>query len=144
MPFMQAETLGNRKVSLPQDLPGEKTLAIIAFGKAQQTSVDTWVTGLNLKNSTEPWVELPVINPGSAFGRVFIDGGMRMNVRDEVMRNRIITLYTDRIEFLKSMGLPQNTDRIYVVIVTRQGQVLARVEGDYTEQKAEMLKVAYQ
>jgi len=143
MPTIQAKTLADRTVTLPQDLPGEKTLAIIAFGKDQQPNIDTWVQGLNLKNSTEAWVELPVINPGITFVRNFIDGGMRMNVRDEVMRNRIITLYTDRVLFLKSMGLPQKTESIFVVIVTRQGKVLASVEGDYSEEKAAVLNVAF-
>ena len=66
-----------------------------------------------------------------------------MNVRDEVMRNRIITLYTDRILFLKSMGLPHKTESIFVVIVTRQGKVLASVEGDYSDEKAALLNVAF-
>ena len=66
-----------------------------------------------------------------------------MNVRDEVMRNRIITLYTDRFLFLKSMGLPQKTESIFVAIVTQQGKVLASVEGDYSEEKAALLNVAF-
>lgn len=143
MPVIQAETLSERKVVLPQDLPGEKTLALIAFGRDQQPSIDTWVQALQLTTSNEPWVELPVIEMSNSWVRSFIDSGMRRGVRDEVMRDRIITLYTDRGPFLKSMGLPQITKTIYVVIVSRSGEVLASVEGDYSEAKAAVLAKAY-
>lgn len=144
MPVIQAETLGKRKVVLPQDLPGEKTLAFIAFGRDQQPSIDTWIQALQLATSNEPWVELPVIEMSNSWIRSFIDTGMRRGVRDEVMRDRIITLYTDRSPFLQSMGLPQRTKTIYVVIVSRSGEVLASVEGDYSESKAAVLAKAYE
>jgi hypothetical protein len=143
MPVIQTETLGERKLTLPQDLPGEKTLAVIAFERGQQANINTWVNGLNLKTTTDPWVELPVIEPRSSWSRAFIDGGMRMGIRDEAMRNRVITLYIERAPFLKAMGLPESTKSIYVVIVTRSGQVLASVEGDYTPEKAAVLAKAF-
>ncbi len=143
MPLIQAETLTERKVTLPQDLPGEKTLAFIAFERNQQANVDTWKKGLNLQTSTEPWVELPVIGPRGSWSRSFIDGAMRMGVSDEATRNRIITLYIERAPFLKAMGLPDSTKSIYAVIVTRGGQVLASVEGDYTPEKAAILAKAF-
>jgi hypothetical protein len=143
MPIIQAETLSERKVTLPQDLPGEKTLALIAFERGQQTNINTWVDGLSLKTTTEPWVEQPVIEPRSSWSRAFIDGGMRMGIRDEAMRNRVITLYTERAAFLKLMGLPDSTRSIYAVVVTRAGQVLAMVEGDYTREKAAVLAKAF-
>ncbi len=68
---------------------------------------------------------------------------MRIGIRDEAMRDRVITLYTERAPFLKAMGLPDSTRSIYVVIVSRAGQVLASVEGDYTSEKAAVLAKAF-
>ncbi len=143
MPVIQAETLSERKVTLPQDLPGEKTLAVIAFESAQQTNINTWVQGLSLNTATEPWVELPVVGPKNRFSRALIDGGMRMGIRDEAMRNRVITLYTDRETFVQAMGFKSSTKTIYVAVINRSGQVLASVEGDYTSEKAAILAKAY-
>lgn len=143
MQVIQAETLSYRKVVLPQDLPGEKTLALIAFARNQKPSIETWVQGLNLRSTKEPWVELPIVDMNNTKKRFFINEGMRRGVSSESMRDKIITLYTDRAPFLKSMGLPFKTSTIYVVIVTRSGQVLASVEGDYTVEKAELLAKAF-
>lgn len=143
MQVIQAETLSYRKVVLPQDLPGEKTLVLIVFARNQKPSIETWVQGLNLRSTKEPWVELPIVDMNNTKKRFFINEGMRRGVSSESMRDKIITLYTDRAPFLKSMGLPFKTSTIYVVIVTRSGQVLASVEGDYTVEKAELLAKAF-
>ncbi len=142
MPIIQAETLSERKVTLPQDLPGEKTLALIAFTREQQTNVNTWIQGMSLNTATEPWVELPVVGPQNSLMRSFTDGGMRMGIRDEAMRNRVITLYTDRAAFVKALGFKNSTRTIYVAVINRAGQVLASVEGDYTSEKAAVLTKA--
>lgn len=142
MPVIQAETLSERKVVLPRDLPGEKTLALIAFARNQKPNIETWLEGLSLRTTKEPWVELPIIEMNSTKMRFFINGGMRRGVKSETMRDKIITLYTERIPLLKSMGLPPKTNTIYVVIVTRSGEVLASVEGDYTKEKATVLEKA--
>ena len=143
MPVIQAETLSERKVTLPQDLPGEKTLALIAFTREQQTNVNTWIQGLSLNTATEPWVELPVVGAQNRLMRAFTDSGMRMGIPDETMRNRVITLYTDRDAFVQAMGFKNSTRTIYAAIINRAGQVLASVEGDYTSEKAAVLAKAY-
>lgn len=143
MPVIQTQTLSERKVTLPQDLPGEKTLALIAFTRDQQTNVNTWIQGLSLNTTTEPWVELPVVGPQGSFMRAITDNGMRLGIRDEVMRNRVITLFTDRETFVQAMGFKNSTRTIYAAVINRAGQVLASVEGDYTSEKAAVLAKAY-
>ena len=144
MPTTQTSTLGERKLTLPSDLPGEKTLALIAFEREQQTQVNTWIKGLSLATSTQPWVELPVVGERGRMMRAFIDAGMRRGIVDEAMRNRVITLYTDRDEFVKAMGFKSGTSTIYAAIINRTGQVLAVVEGDYTAEKAALLAKAFE
>jgi hypothetical protein len=139
MPVIKAQTLNERDVTLPADLPAEKTLVLIAFERNQQGNVNTWVDGLKLTESPHAWIETPVIDPRGSLSRAFIDGGMRLGIRDTVTREKTITLYTERMAFLKAMGLKESTKNIYVAVVNRAGKVLASVEGDYSAEKAALL-----
>jgi hypothetical protein len=135
MLFKQAEPL----LTLPQELPGEKSLVLMAFEREQQKNVDTWINGMKLTDSAIPWIETPVINPQNRLFRAFINGGMRRGITDQKSRERTITLFTDRNALLKAMGLPEITSVIYAVVVDRAGNVLVSVEGDYTVEKANLI-----
>jgi hypothetical protein len=143
MPELKTETLAERELTLPKDLPGEKSLVLMAFEREQQKNVETWIDGMKLAESPLPWIETPVINPQNRLVRAFINGGMRRGITDEKSRERTITLYTDRLSLLRAMGLPQVTTTIYAVVVDRSGNVLAKVEGDYSKEKAEILTNAF-
>lgn len=41
LPAVQAKDLNGRLLTLPKDLPGERTIAIVAFQREQQPNVDT-------------------------------------------------------------------------------------------------------
>jgi hypothetical protein len=142
MPTIKAETLNEREVTLPQDLPGEKTLVLIAFEREQQKNVDTWVSGLNLKSNPFAWIETPVIDPKNPIFRAFINNGMRRGIPDTDIREKTITLYTNRAEFVKSMGMNPSTSTITAAVVDRKGAVLAKAEGDYSAEKAAALLAA--
>ena len=88
MPIIKAETLNEREVTLPQDLPGVKTLVLIAFEREQQKNVDTWVNGLSLKSNPFAWIETPVIDPKNPIFRAFINSGMRRGIRRHARANR--------------------------------------------------------
>ena len=72
MPSIRAQTLNQRELTLPQELPGEVTLVLMAFEREQQVKVDTWIVGLNLKQNPFAWVETPVIEPKNWLVRAFI------------------------------------------------------------------------
>jgi hypothetical protein len=139
MSAVEAETLSEKSLVLPRDLPGEKTLILIAFARKQQSNIDTWINGMNLKEAKFAWIETPVIDPFYGFFSGFIQRGMRKGIPDSADRERTVTIFTSRVEFLKSMGLPESTDNIYAVVVDRSGNVLSKAEGDYTASKAETL-----
>jgi hypothetical protein len=139
MPVIKAQTLNERELTLPQDLPGEKTLVLIAFEREQQKNVNTWIAGMNLGENPFPWVETPVIEPRGSLSRAFIDNGMRIGIRDVGTREKTITLYTDRLAFLKAMGLRGSMETIHAAVVNRAGQVLASAEGDYSKEKEGVL-----
>ncbi len=136
MPEISAETLSERKVTLPKDLQGERTLVLVAFARSQQKSIDTWVIGLNLMKSPISWIEAPVIDKPNALFQSVINGGMRSGIPDPFLRDRTITLYTSRQEFIAAMKFRRGAETIYASVVDRNGKVWATAEGDYSEEKA--------
>jgi hypothetical protein len=142
MPTIEAETLNEKTLQLPRDLPAEKTLVLMAFSQAQQKNVDTWIAGMNLNNANFEWIETPIIDPLYSFFSSFIQNGMRSGIPDLKARARTVTIFTKRAAFLKAMGLPESTDTIYAAVVDRGGNILARVEGDFTSLKAGVLLAA--
>jgi hypothetical protein len=143
MSSVDAESLSEKTLILPRDLPGEKTLILIAFARKQQTNIDTWINGMNLKAAKFAWIETPVIDPFYGLFSGFIQRGMRKGIPDAADRERTVTIFTSRADFLKSLGLPDSTDNIYVVVVDRAGNVLAKAEGDYSASKGDSLLEAF-
>jgi hypothetical protein len=142
MPEISAETLSERKVILPRDLPGERTLVLIAFVGSQQKNIDTWVVGLDLMKSSIEWIEAPVIDKPNALSQSFINGGMRMGIPDPKVRDRTITLYTSRNELIAAMHFKSGQQTIYAAVVDRQGKLWASTEGDYSAERAAPLLAA--
>jgi hypothetical protein len=143
MSTVEAETLSEKALVLPRDLPSEKTVILIAFARKQQINIDTWINGMNLKEAKFAWIETPVIDPFYGLFSGFIQRGMRKGIPDSADRERTVTIFTSRVEFLKSMGLPESTDSIYAVVVDRAGNVLSKAEGNYSAVKAEALLSAF-
>jgi len=135
-PFLSGENLNGKTFNLPQDLPAEKTLVLIAFQREQQVDLDSWSQGLDLLNSQIAWIEVPVISTPYVLGSFIINSGMRRGIPNPKIRERVITLYTDREAFAKSMGIEYNKNEAYVAVIDRSGKNLGFVKGFYDENKA--------
>ena len=135
-PILSGENLNGKTFNLPQDLPADKTLVLIAFEREQQVVLDSWSQGLDLLNSQIPWIEVPVISTPYVLGSFFINSGMRRGILNPKVRERVITLYTDREAFAKSMGIEYNQQEAFVAVVDRSGKNLGIVKGYYDENKA--------
>lgn len=142
-PALTSKDLAGHPVALPEGLPGERTLVLVAFVREQQTDIDGWVAGLNLGAGNIPWLELPVIDNPGAIGRWFIDNGMRRGIENHDTWKHVVTLYTQKAKFKASLGITTEAT-IYAMVVDRHGKVLARVAGPYTAQAAEAIKAALQ
>lgn len=126
----------NGKVwSLPADLPAERTLVIVSYFRSHAPQSRSWIDGLDLASSALPWLQLPVIDDPGAFGRERIDNGMRAGVLDAAKRARIVTIYTDKAAFRRSLGV-ESDELITVAVIDRRGNVLARAAGSYEPTKA--------
>jgi hypothetical protein len=140
-PVISGSNLLRRKVSLPADLQGEINIVFIAFQQWQQAWVDSWVPIARHLEQTIPGVqfyELPVIQKMNLLSQTFINEGMRAGIPNPVTREKTITLYIDKAAFRKALDIPSE-ETIWVLVVDRQGNVLWRTEGVYSQAKEEAL-----
>lgn len=141
LPSFMARTLDRQAIAVPDGLPAERTLALVAFRGAQQAHIEGWVHGLNLKNDPSiAWMRMPVLNdPGSAAGRSAIETKLLRKYPADAERARLVPVFTDRDHFVRSAGL-NGTDQVYALVINRQGEVLARAEGAFDAGKAKNLR----
>lgn len=145
-PALNAMNLERQPVVLPKDFAGERNLVLIAFQRAQQKDVDSWLNQAQRFQSVDPALrcyELPILARLNALTRWFIENGMRSGIPNPQQRQRTILLYVDKTQFRATLGLPDES-RIYALLLDREGNILWRAEGNLNEAKADDLKQALQ
>lgn len=133
-PSLSGKDLNGSAWIAPAGFPGKKTLVLIGFDEPQQVLIDSWIKGMKLETSESSisWVEMPLIENPGMFMRWFIDTGMRGGIRDKATRSRVWTAYTDKKAFLESCGI-KTTETITVLVVERNGTILASETGSFSE-----------
>lgn len=134
-PTVEGSNLEGERFNLPSAFKGELNVVLVAFKREQQSDVDTWMPFLKTLGERRRDLrvyELPTLGRGYRLMRSFIDGGMRRGIPDSAVRAATITLYIDKASFRESLQLPEE-DRIYVLLVDRQGRVFWRAEGRFDE-----------
>lgn len=145
LPAFMLHMLAKRPVTVPDDLPSERTLALITFKRTQKEHADSWIEGLYLKNDPSiRWIRMPVVNdPGTPQSRDEIQGRLLNRYSGDNERANLLPVFVDRNSFVRSAGL-SGIDQGVAVVVNRQGEVLARVEGRFDEAKAQTLRKTLQ
>lgn len=142
-PRVEGRSLDGAEVCLPIGLPTQLTLCLVAFKQRHQACVDQWIAGaeaagvpgspMDLQPDDQAClVEVPVLGTQWRLGRRFIDGGMASSIRIPRVLARTITVYTDVGAFQRSLDIPGSND-VHAMVVTRDGEVLARAAGDPTD-----------
>jgi hypothetical protein len=143
-PSVKASNLEKRDFNLPADFEGDRNLVLVAFEREQQEDVDTWLREMKHFEEADPglhYYELPTIQRPGAFLRWFIDTGMRHGIPDRKARERTIPLYLEKKPFLDSL-LIVDQNKIYALLVDREGRVLWRSDGVFDDTKAAGLSSA--
>ncbi|WP_298933563.1 hypothetical protein [uncultured Ramlibacter sp.] len=140
LPSLTAKRLDSQMVSLPQGLPASRTLALVAFQGGHHGEIDSWIRGLQLRQDASiPWMKIPVLeDPGNEGARSVIENRMLARHTSQADRERLLPIFTDRNAFVRSAGL-SGTDHAGVLVLGRDGRVLARVEGHFDQDKAQAL-----
>ena len=119
----------------------ERILALITFNRGQRKDAESWINGLKLQNHRSiSWVRMPVVNdPGDPAGRAAVEGRLLARYASPQERSNLMPVFVDRNSFVQSAGL-LDTDTAYVLVINRNGDVLARVAGEFDEDKAQTLR----
>ena len=128
LPQLAARDLSGREVALPAGLPGERNVVLIAFRRDQQQLVDSWVPRLEQRAAADPglrFVELPALGLRWQPARSAIDGGMAAAIRDQAVRRRTLTVYTDLRRVTVPLGIDDRST-IWLCLVDRAGRVAWR------------------
>ena len=145
LPTISAKRLDQQPVVLPNELPAERTLALVAYTRNQRTEIESWIHGLRLDQDTNiPWFRMSVLNdPGSEDARSEIERRLLARHPAEADRSRLVPVFTNREAFVRAAGI-SGTEHASVLVLDRDGKVLARAEGQYDEDKAQALRETLQ
>jgi hypothetical protein len=141
LPKLSVKRLDQQRVVLPQELPAPRTLALVAFRSSQREEIRSWVQGLRLdQDDSIAWFKMPVLkDPGSESARNDIEGVLLARHPGEMDRARLVPVFTDRDAFIRATGLPGD-EHAWVLVLDREGKVLARAEGRFDQDKAQALR----
>lgn len=139
-PAVGGRSLLGTEVALPAELPADRTLVVVAFKQWHQARVDRWIARAvaagvppTTRGETAPIpvavVEVPVLSTQWRPVRRFIDGGMTAGIGDPDVLARTVTVYTNVAAFQRSLAIPDSDD-VHALVVTRDGAILARGQGD--------------
>jgi hypothetical protein len=141
LPKLTVKRLDQQRIVLPQELPAQRTLALVAFKSSQRNEVRSWIRGLRLdQDPSIAWFKMPVLDdPGSEQARSDIESILLARHPADTDRSRLVPVFTDRDAFIRAAGLP-SSEHAWVLVLDRDGKVLARAEGAFDQDKAQALR----
>jgi len=142
-PEIRSKDLNGRAVTLPQDIPADRTVVILGWQRNQQGSIDGWVKALTTADAATPWIEVPVIDRSNPLFRMIVNSGMRRGIADHEIWAHVVTLYTDKRVFDQALAVTSE-DKVQALVIDRSGTVHERIVGDYTPEGAIRIREALQ
>ena len=140
-PLLSGINLEGKKFNLPQDFEGEFKLVAIGFEREHQEAINTWIKVADEVIQNNPKInfyEVPLIYELGGFSRAWVNNGMRLGIQDKIARKRTITVYTNRDKFFEIMNM--KGDKIYVLLLDKNGKILWREEGLANQKNIESLQ----
>jgi hypothetical protein len=141
LPTIAAKRLDQQPIMLPGQIPAERSLALVAYTRHQREEIQSWIRGMQLEGDAAiPWFRLSVINdPGSEMARSVVEQKLLERHPHDKDRSRLVPVFTNRDAFARAAGM-SGTEHAAVLVVDRDGHVLARAEGAFDEAKAQALR----
>ncbi|SEC07926.1 hypothetical protein [Terriglobus roseus] len=141
-PQVHSKDLNGHAVTLPRDLPGERTVVILGWQRGQQGSIESWAKAM-APSAGSAWLSVPVIDTSNGFLKMIINSGMRHGIPNHAWWPHVVALYTKKDRFNQQVGVASE-EQVQALVVDRAGNILERVVGDYTEAGADRLRAALQ
>lgn len=123
----------------PPGLPADRVLALVGFDRSHRAEINSWIDGLRLRHDRSiRWVKMPVLDdPGNEAARQAMEG--RLRATHDLPAQRLVPVFTDRHQFIRAAGL-SGGDHASVLVLDRDGQVLARAEGQFDPDRATAIR----
>lgn len=140
-PSVQGKTLNKVSKTVPDDFTTQHLIAIVAFQQWHQRNVDQTIELLEENAFDEQFaiIEIPVIQKATRFRQIRLDALMRAAIPDHRIRNRTITVYLDKKEFMTSLGIETDASIHWFVIHRDSNTILLRGEGVITPNDLERI-----
>jgi hypothetical protein len=138
-PSLRGRDLEFRARRIPEDLPGERRVVIVAFHQRHQRVVDAWIDALDGRGIPGLRLyEIPTIGLRWRWVRNAIDGGMATAIRDLAVRERTITVYTRLRPVVRALGLAGRGD-VLVAALAPDGSILSSAIGEPTPERVDAI-----
>ena len=141
---------------LPGDLPGERTLVVLAYRQRHQRDVDAWIAlavahgvPATHRGAAGPVpravVEVPFLSARWLPARRLIDGGMAQGIADPDVLARTLTAYGSPARHRRACGLlasdgsPADGREVEALVADRDGHVLWHASGPPEQADADVL-----
>lgn len=139
LPAVVRQALGLKPAAVK--VGDDRILALITFNRDQRKAAESWISGLKLQNDQSiSWIRMPVVNdPGDPMTRAALERRLMAHYASAQERSNLLPIFVDRDAFVQSAGL-LDTGSAYVLVINRNGDVLARVAGEFDESKAQAVR----
>lgn len=124
LPRLDVRDLTGASHVLPDDLPTDPCVVVLAFRQRQQRDVDAWVEAL--PDATV--IEVPLLGTGWRMVRGWIEGGMAGGTPEDV-QGRVWCAYGSLKHVLAEMGQEGHRSSV-TAVVRRSGEVLVLFRGE--------------
>ena len=141
LPAGTAQRMDQQRIVVPQGLSVDRSLALVGFEREHHEEIDSWIQGLRLEHDAAiSWFKMPVLNdPGDPAARSAIEDRILARQPTDRARSRLVPVFTNREAFTRAAGL-SGAGHASVLVLDREGKVLARAEGRYDQEKAQALR----
>jgi hypothetical protein len=121
-------------------LPADRVLALVGFERSQRGEIKSWIQGLQLcQEQAIPWIRMAILkDPGDEAGRRAVEQRLQ-DSHGPRQAARLVPVFTDSERFIREAGL-SGRDHASVLVLSRDGQVLAKAEGQYDSARATALR----
>ncbi len=135
LPTFPAETLSQKSVSFPEDLPPKPTLLIIAFTEEASAETERWSRETRpLTNSLNFVVyDLAVIEDAPRFVRGTIRRSLRKRIPEAIHESFFVVTQNSRL--LKKAVDYDNAEEVYLVLLDEEHRVVWKGSGEFTKEK---------
>ncbi|MEQ8673003.1 MAG: hypothetical protein RLP44_30485 [Aggregatilineales bacterium] len=141
-PTISGDNLLGQAVTYPADFSGDTVLAVVPFDRDQQVVANTWLPFVQEIAGEYPefaYYNIPVFPDIESGFRVLARAGLILVIQDEHLREITATVFLDnRDEFLNALAIPDVED-VQILLMERDGTVLWRETGEFTEAKGDAL-----